>query len=127
MEGTGSTCDEFARATAARSWCKTALAEAGLVPMTLHDLRHTAASMSISTGANVKAVQRMLGHASAAMALDIDADLFDDDLNAVSDRLDQAYERSAVGKPRVETNLNRAIAPRSRGSRGYRKRGDGGI
>ncbi len=66
--------------------------------MTLHDLRHTAASMSISAGANVKAVQRMLGHASAAMTLDIYADLFDDDLNAVSDRLDEAYERSSVGK-----------------------------
>ena len=81
-----------------RSWFKTALAEAGLDPMTLHDLRHTAASMSISAGANVKAVQRMLGHASAAMTLDIYADLFDDDLNAVSDRLDEAYARSSVGK-----------------------------
>ena len=66
--------------------------------MTLHDLRHTAASLSISAGANVKAVQRMLGHASAAMTLDIYADLFDDDLNAVSDRLDEAYERSSVAK-----------------------------
>jgi hypothetical protein len=34
----------------------------------------------VSAGANVKAVQRMLGHASAAMTLDIYADLFDDDL-----------------------------------------------
>ena len=81
-----------------RSWFKTALKEAKLAPMTVHDLRHTAASMSISAGANVKAVQRMLGHASAAMTLDIYADLFDDDLNAVSDRLDEAYERSSVGK-----------------------------
>jgi integrase len=38
--------------------------------VTLHDLRHTAASLAISAGANVKAVQRMLGHASAAMTLD---------------------------------------------------------
>lgn len=36
-----------------------------------HDLRHTTASLAISTGANVKAVQRMLGHASAAMTLDV--------------------------------------------------------
>jgi integrase len=35
--------------------------------LTPHDLRHTAASLAISWGANVKAVQRMLGHASAAM------------------------------------------------------------
>ena len=53
--------------------------------MTIHDLRHTAASLAISAGANVKAVQRMLGHKSAAMTLDVYADLFDDDLTAVSD------------------------------------------
>jgi integrase len=34
--------------------------------VTPHDLRHTAASLAISAGANVKAVQRMLGHADAA-------------------------------------------------------------
>lgn len=32
----------------------------GLTP---HEMRHTAASLAISAGANVKAVQRMLGHA----------------------------------------------------------------
>ncbi|MGO9155927.1 hypothetical protein [Mycobacterium sp.] len=41
----------------------------------------------MSAGANVKAVQKMLGHASAAMTLDIYADLFDDDLEAVCDRV----------------------------------------
>ena len=40
-----------------------------------------------SLPANVKAVQRMLGHKSAAMTLDTYADLFDDDLAAVADRL----------------------------------------
>jgi len=35
--------------------------------VTLHDLRHTAASLGISAGANDRAVQRLLGHASAAM------------------------------------------------------------
>jgi integrase len=32
---------------------------------TLHELKHTAASLAITAGASVKAVQRMLGHASA--------------------------------------------------------------
>ncbi len=40
---------------------------AGLDGLTPHELRHTAASLAVSAGANVKAVQRMLGHASAAM------------------------------------------------------------
>lgn len=33
----------------------------------LTDLRHTTASLAISAGASVKAVQRLLGHATAAM------------------------------------------------------------
>lgn len=79
-----------------RSWFMTALETAGLPRMTIHDLRHTAASLAISAGANVKAVQRMLGHKSAAMTLDVYADLFDDDLEAVSDALDQARASSSV-------------------------------
>lgn len=57
---------------------------------TLHDLRHTAASLAISAGANVKAVQTMLGHKSAALTLDTYADLFPDDLEAVADAFDAA-------------------------------------
>jgi integrase len=45
--------------------------KAGLLGLTPHQLRHTAASLAIAAGANVKAVQLMLGHASAAMTLDI--------------------------------------------------------
>lgn len=73
--------------TGSQSWWLTALREEEVDRMTLHDLRRTAASLAISAGANVKAVQRMLGHASAAMTLDVYADLFDDDLDAVADRL----------------------------------------
>ncbi|HAQ59995.1 MAG TPA: site-specific integrase [Microbacterium sp.] len=64
--------------------------------LTPHDLRHTAASLAISSGANVKAVQRMLGHASAAMTLDTYADLFDDDLDAVAARLNDAMRLVAL-------------------------------
>lgn len=67
--------------------------------VTPHDLRHTAASLAISAGANVKAVQRMLGHASAAMTLDTYADLFDDDLDAVAAALTQARNRSIDAGP----------------------------
>lgn len=69
-----------------------------LIRLTPHDLRHTAASLAISAGANVKAVQKMLGHASAAMTLDVYADLFDDDLDAVGDALSAAGDPTVVGK-----------------------------
>ncbi|MBA2446149.1 MAG: hypothetical protein H0V49_12575, partial [Nocardioidaceae bacterium] len=38
----------------------------------------------------VKAVQRMLGHASAAMTLDVYSGLFSDDLDEVAERLHDA-------------------------------------
>ena len=58
--------------------------------VTPHDLRHTAASLAIISGATVKAVQTMLGHASAVLTLDTYADLFPDDLEMVSAALDEA-------------------------------------
>ena len=77
-------------------WFAKAVAGSGVPPHTTpHDLRHTAASLAVSAGANVKAVQKMLGHASAAMTLDIYADLFDDDLEAVANALDRARRTAA--------------------------------
>lgn len=73
-----------------------AKAPATMPRVTPHDLRHTAASLAISAGANVKAVQRMLGHASASMTLDTYADLFDDDLDSVAASLDQARRAANV-------------------------------
>jgi integrase len=70
----------------------------GFPIITPHDLRHTAASLAVSAGANVKAVQRMLGHASAAMTLDVYADLFDEDLSAVSDALNRDAGEQFAGR-----------------------------
>ncbi len=67
--------------------------------ITPHDLRHMAASLAISAGANVKAVQRMLGHAKASMTLDVYADLFDTDLDAVAVELDAAIRAISCAIP----------------------------
>jgi len=72
-----------------RAWDR-ATAAAGLDGLTPHDLRHTAASLAVASGATVLAVSRMLGHKSAAMTLDVYADLFSDDLDRLADRLDAA-------------------------------------
>lgn len=83
---------------ARRSWFNDAVIAAdcpeGFHP---HELRHTAASLAISAGANVKAVQKMLGHGSAAMTLDTYSDLFPDDLDAVAVSLDRARSQAIVG------------------------------
>ena len=47
-------------------------------------LRHTATSMTIAAGADVKVIQRMLGHADASMTLNTYADLWPDRLDEVT-------------------------------------------
>ena len=90
---------------ARRSWFDQAATQAGVPGLTPHELRHTAASLAVSAGANVKAVQRMLGHASAAMTLDRYADLFDDDLDAVAERLDAIARAAHVYPLCTEPNV----------------------
>lgn len=85
------------------SWFAYAIKRAGVPRITPHDLRHSAASFAVSAGANVKVVQKMLGHSSAAMTLDTYADLFDGDLDSVSDALDNAVSLASVGKKWANT------------------------
>jgi integrase len=73
-----------------RGWYDRAAVAAGVPGLTPHELRHTAASLAIASGANYKVVQSMLGHRSAAMTLDLYGHLFGDDLDAVADRMDAA-------------------------------------
>lgn len=79
--------------------------------LTPHDLRHTAASLAIASGASVLLIQRMLGHASAAMTLDTYADLFDTDLDAVGDSLERARS-SALGRGRSRRLVGKVWAKR---------------
>jgi integrase len=75
-----------------RQWWQAALEAAGVEYLTIHDLRHTAASLSVQSGAHVKAVQKMLGHKSAAMTLDVYSDLWDSDLEAVAGSMEAARD-----------------------------------
>jgi integrase len=50
----------------------------------------------VSAGVNVLALQRMLGHTSAAMTLDTYSDLFDTDLDRVADTLHARYSHRSV-------------------------------
>ncbi|WP_245813863.1 tyrosine-type recombinase/integrase [Rhodococcus marinonascens] len=72
-----------------RTVWKTATEGAGLDDLDTYELRHTAASLAIHSGANVKTVQRMLGHSSAAMTLDIYGHLWDEELDALPKAMDE--------------------------------------
>jgi integrase len=62
----------------------------GIARITPHELRHTAASLAIASGADIKVVQQMLGHKSATMTLDQYGHLFGDRLDVVADAMDTA-------------------------------------
>jgi integrase len=71
-----------------------------------HELRHTAASLAIASGANVKLVQQMLGHKSATVTLDQYGHLFGDDLDTIAERLDARAQQA----PATRTERRRATA-----------------
>jgi integrase len=72
-----------------RIW-RNAVAGSGLdVPgLVIHSLRHTYASLSIAAGATVKTLQSAMGHKDATETLNIYADLWPEQLDEVSDALD---------------------------------------
>lgn len=57
----------------------------------IHDLRHTAASLMVSNGANIKVVQHQLGHATATETLDRYSDLFREDLSSATAAFDSLF------------------------------------
>lgn len=79
-------------------WFAGAVKRAMVQKLTPHDLRHTAASLAISAGANVLAVSRMLGHENPQVTLRTYADLFDTDLDRVGDALDTAHTESVSNR-----------------------------
>jgi integrase len=90
-----------------RAW-NPAIAAAGVAPLRLHDLRHTCASLAIAAGADVKVLQRMMGHASAALTLDRYGHLMPGQAQSVADRLDEMARRARPIEDAPVTPLRRA-------------------
>lgn len=64
--------------------------------VTIHSLRHTYASIAIAAGADVKTLQRQLGHASATITLDTYAGLWPERLEEVASAVETAV-RATLG------------------------------
>jgi integrase len=71
---------------------KAAATDDGCAGVRLHDMRHTCASLAIRSGANVKVVQKLLGHKTATLTLDRCGHLYPDDLDAVATAFDTAAD-----------------------------------
>jgi integrase len=98
-----------------RGWFDRAARTVGLQGLVPHELRHTAASIAIASGASVKGVQSMLGHASATLTLDRYGHLSGDELDAVAERIDVAA-RAAAEISRTNLGLNIVALPHAESS-----------
>lgn len=67
----------------------------GLTP---HSLRHSYAAIAIKAGADVKILQRQMGHSSASLTLDIYGFLFPERLGQVADAVDAERAAAIVSK-----------------------------
>lgn len=66
---------------------------AGMPEVGMHDLRHFYASLLIRAGLNVKVVADRLGHANAAMTLNVYSHLWPDDEDRSRDAIDDVFLR----------------------------------
>ena len=82
--------DQPLRVSTFRTAFSAAAASIGVPDLHPHELRHTAARLAIASGADVKVVQKMLGHASATMTLDTYGHLFEDRHDEVAAAMDAA-------------------------------------
>ncbi len=67
-------------------------AQAGLEGVTLHTLRHSAASFLLAAGTHTKVVQEHLGHSSYAITADIYSHVAPTQAREAADRLDEALQ-----------------------------------
>jgi integrase len=73
-----------------------AVRQAGLAPLTPHDLRHTAASFFIAEGANQWMLAEILGHRDTRMIDRVYGHLFEKDRQALRDRMSQRATQAAL-------------------------------
>ena len=70
---------------------------AGLPGLTFHAMRHSAATLLLAAGADIKSAQRILGHSKASHTLDIYADFVPDRVDAAMECLEAAIEEASAG------------------------------
>ncbi len=77
---------------------KKALKATKLAPLTIHDLRHAYASLARKSGADLRYVQKTMGHSTPTVTANIYSDLYSDELDQVATNLDQLHNNET--KPR---------------------------
>ena len=82
--------------------------EAGLDRLTLHDARHTYASLMIAAGVNAKALSTFMGHANIGITLDLYGHLMPGSQAEAADLLDAYLAREVGGSTSTITSTEPA-------------------
>ena len=73
------------------------IASLGLQGTRFHDLRHSCAILALQSGCDVKSIQSMLGHFSAAFTMDVYADVSQKMKTDTQNRMEQAFQSALLG------------------------------
>ena len=87
-----------------------ALKTTHLAPLTIHDLRHTYASLARASGADLRYVQKTMGHSTPTVTANIYSDLYSDELDQVATNLDRLHvigrdSRERTGTGHTESSI----------------------
>jgi len=83
----------------------------GLPPIRLHDLRHGAATLALAGGADLKAIQAMLGHASIILTADTYTSVLPDLARATAEAVAAQILQAARTPPASQTPGLTAASP----------------
>jgi len=70
------------------------VADADLPPIRFHDLRHTAASLMLASGQDMKVVSTVLGHSDIAITANIYASVYEDATQAAVEAVTSLIPRA---------------------------------
>ena len=76
-----------------------ALTKANVHQITFHELRDTAISQAIASGADVLAISRIAGHANPSITLNVYGHLLKDSMGSIQRALDESYADMNSGEP----------------------------
>jgi integrase len=83
---------------------RAATAAIGVPSWRVHDLRHTAASLWLGAGADPKVVQPVLGHAAAAMTMDLYGHMIDANLWQAAQLIGDISGHLGLSQSGIRTN-----------------------
>jgi integrase len=127
----GRTAKEAFVASTVRNRAHEAWKAAGLRPITLHECRHTFASLLIDSGANPKAIQEFMGHSNIQTTFDIYGHLLPGSHEEARSRMDSylaiesqslVHRHGLTGAPLVHEPIWEDQSPENPDHRGARKR-----